>query len=205
VTDRKEYAYHAATQGWAHGYLLDPLLKQIDRIRPARVFEIGAGNGFVASRIAAMGIEVVAIEPSHSGVEIARQNFPAVHMRVGSAYDDLASEYGKFPVVISLEVVEHLLEPRQFAKTVFDLLEPGGCALISTPYHGYLKNVALAVSGKMDAHFTALWDGGHIKFWSIRTLSALLSEAGLVVEKVVRVGRVPALAKSMLVTARRPR
>jgi 2-polyprenyl-3-methyl-5-hydroxy-6-metoxy-1,4-benzoquinol methylase len=203
--DRKEYAYHAATQGWAHGYLLDPLLKQIDRIRPARVFEIGAGNGFVASRIAAMGIEVVAIEPSHSGVEIARQNFPAVHMRVGSAYDDLASEYGKFPVVISLEVVEHLLEPRQFAKTVFDLLEPGGCALISTPYHGYLKNVALAVSGKMDAHFTALWDGGHIKFWSIRTLSALLSEAGLVVEKVVRVGRVPALAKSMLVTARRPR
>jgi 2-polyprenyl-3-methyl-5-hydroxy-6-metoxy-1,4-benzoquinol methylase len=203
--DRKEYAYHAATQGWAHGYLLDPLLKQIDRIRPARVFEIGAGNGFVASRIAAMGIEVVAIEPSHSGVEIARQNFPAIHMHVGSAYDDLASEYGKFPVVISLEVVEHLLEPRQFAKTVFDLLEPGGCALISTPYHGYLKNVALAVSGKMDAHFTALWDGGHIKFWSIRTLSALLSEAGLVVEKVVRVGRVPALAKSMLVTARRPR
>jgi 2-polyprenyl-3-methyl-5-hydroxy-6-metoxy-1,4-benzoquinol methylase len=205
VTGRKEYAYHAATQGWAHGYLLDPVLTEIDRIRPARVFEIGAGNGFVASRIAAMGIEVVAIEPSHSGVEIARQSFPAVQMHVGSAYDDLASQYGKFPVVISLEVVEHLMEPRLFAKTVFDLLEPGGCALISTPYHGYLKNVALALTGKMDAHFTALWDGGHIKFWSIRTLSALLTEAGLVVEKVVRVGRVPMLAKSMLVTARRPR
>jgi 2-polyprenyl-3-methyl-5-hydroxy-6-metoxy-1,4-benzoquinol methylase len=204
VTGRKEYAYHAATQGWAHGYLLDPVLHEVNRIRPARVFEIGAGNGFVASRIAAMGVEVVAIEPSHSGVEIARQNFPTVQMHVGSAYDDLSSQYGTFPVVISLEVVEHLLEPRSFAKTVLDLLEPGGYALISTPYHGYLKNVALAVSGKMDAHFTALWDGGHIKFWSIDTLSALLSEAGLVVEKVVRVGRIPILAKSMIVIARRP-
>jgi 2-polyprenyl-3-methyl-5-hydroxy-6-metoxy-1,4-benzoquinol methylase len=204
VTDRKEYAYHVATKGWAHGYLLEPVLQEINRIRPARVFEIGAGIGFVASRIAATGIEVVAIELSHSGVEIARRNFPAVQMHVGSAYDDLASKYGKFPLVISLEVVEHLMEPRLFAKSVFDLLEPGGCALISTPYHGYLKNLALAVSGKMDAHFTALWDGGHIKFWSPRTISALLSEAGLLVKRIHRVGRIPALAKSMIVVAERP-
>jgi len=50
----------------------------------------------------------------------------------------------------------------------------------------------------MDAHFTALWDNGHIKFWSIPTISRLLGEAGLRVERVVRVGRVPALAKSMV-------
>jgi hypothetical protein len=39
---------------------------------------------------------------------------------------------------------------------------------VSTPYHGYHKNLGLALSGKMDAHFTALWEGGHIKFFSIR-------------------------------------
>jgi hypothetical protein len=47
------------------------------------------------------------------------------------------------------------------------LLSPGGVAFISTPNHGYLKTLALAVTGKMDAHFTASWDGGHIKFFSI--------------------------------------
>ena len=77
-------------------------------------------------------------------------------------------------------------------------------AIISTPYHGYWKNLALALSGRMDAHFTALWDHGHIKFWSRRTLGDLLREAGFVDIRFWRVGRVPALAKSMIVMARKP-
>jgi 2-polyprenyl-6-hydroxyphenyl methylase/3-demethylubiquinone-9 3-methyltransferase len=90
------------------------------------------------------------------------------------------------------------MEPRKFAKTIYDLVAFGGYGFISTPYHGYLKNVALAVSGKMDSHFTALWDGGHIKFFSIRTLGALMREAGARELAFVRVGRIPPLAKSMV-------
>jgi 2-polyprenyl-6-hydroxyphenyl methylase/3-demethylubiquinone-9 3-methyltransferase len=56
----------------------------------------------------------------------------------------------------------------------------------------------------MDKHFTALWDHGHIKFWSMKTLSQLLEEAGFVDVRFVRVGRVPALAKSMIAVARKP-
>lgn len=79
----------------------------------------------------------------------------------------ISAQYGRFPLVVSLEVVEHVFDPRHYARTLFDLLEPGGVAVVSTPYHGYLKNVALAVSGKLKSHFTELWDGGHIKFFSI--------------------------------------
>ena len=93
---------------------------------------------------------------------------------------------------------------KKYAKTVFELLEPGGTAIISTPYHGYIKNIALAVSGKMDSHFTALWDHGHIKFWSVKTLSILLRDAGFSDVTFRRVGRIPALAKSMIAIARRP-
>ena len=77
-------------------------------------------------------------------------------------------------------------------------------AIISTPYHGYLKNLMLALSGRLDAHFTALWDGGHIKFWSERTMRILLEGAGF--EKIVfrGAGRIPLLAKSMIVTAMKP-
>lgn len=56
----------------------------------------------------------------------------------------------------------------------------------------------------MDAHFTALWDHGHIKFWSIRTLGELLREAGFVNLRFERVGRVPALAKALIAIARKP-
>jgi len=109
--------------------------------------------------------------------------------------------------VLSLEVVEHLFDPRGFAKTAHDLLKPGGILVLSTPYHGYLKNLALALTGKMDAHFTALWDGGHIKFWSKKTLGMLLTEAGFTNLEFHLAGRIPpvakAKAKSMIVVARK--
>ena len=101
-------------------------------------------------------------------------------------------------------MVEHVFDPRHYARTLFDLLEPGGTAIVSTPYHGYLKNIALAVSGKLDRHFTALWDGGHIKFWSIETLGILLREAGFADIRFNRVGRIPVLAISMMAIARKP-
>lgn len=88
---------------------------------------------------------------------------------------------------------------------MFDLTAPGGRAIVSTPYHGYLKNLAIALSGKFDRHFTALWDHGHIKFWSRHTLTMLLAEAGFNVVDFDRVGRIPALAKSMILVAQRPR
>jgi 2-polyprenyl-6-hydroxyphenyl methylase/3-demethylubiquinone-9 3-methyltransferase len=75
--------------------------------------------------------------------------------------------------------------------------------IVSTPFHGYWKNLMLAVTGKLDDHFTVLWDGGHIKFWSPRTLRAVLSEAGFQDIRFHRVGRVPLLAKSMMAVFRR--
>ena len=105
--------------------------------------------------------------------------------------------------MLSLEVVEHVHAPRQFARRIHDLLEPGGLAIISTPYHGYLKNVALAITGRMDAHFTALWDHGHVKFWSVKTFSQLLAEAGFKDITFRRLGRLPPFAKSMIASARR--
>jgi 2-polyprenyl-6-hydroxyphenyl methylase/3-demethylubiquinone-9 3-methyltransferase len=107
-------------------------------------------------------------------------------------------------VVVSLEVVEHCFYPRKFAATVFGLVEDGGIAIVSTPYHGYWKNLALALAGRMDAHFGALWDGGHVKFFSERTLRALLEEAGFTDVAFVGAGRIAPFAKSMIAIARRP-
>lgn len=198
------YAYSSAEFNGSHDYLLPELARVLDANRPRSVFEVGCGNGAVAYWMASRGIEVVGIDASTTGIEQARGAYPELKLFVGSAYDDLAGRYGRFPAVVSLEVVEHLYAPRTFAKVAFDLLEPGGLVVVSTPYHGYLKNVALAVSGRLDAHFTALWDGGHIKFWSEQTLRTLLEEPGFVDISFRRVGRVPTFAKSMIAVARRP-
>ena len=110
-----------------------------------------------------------------------------------------------FDVVVSTEVVEHVYAPRHWAAAAFSALKPCGLLICSTPYHGYLKNCALACSGKLDAPFTAPWDGGHIKFWNRRTLTALLQETGFRVMAFLRgVGWLRWLWKSMILVARKP-
>ncbi|MCR9194862.1 MAG: class I SAM-dependent methyltransferase [Hyphomonas sp.] len=154
--------------------------------------------------MAARGWDVIGGDPSADRIEQAKKAYSDIQLEKGSAYDDLAAKYGRFPVVISLKVVEHVYAPREFARTVFDLLEPGGTAIVPTPYHGYFKNLVLAVTSRMDRHFTALWDHGHIKFWSIATLTALLTEAGFETVRF-RVGCISPLAKSMIAVASKPR
>jgi len=51
--------------------------------------------------------------------------------------------------------------------------------------------------------YTALRDYGKIKFWSRRTLSLLLEEAGFEMTGFHGVGRMPFLWKSMIVTTKK--
>ena len=81
------------------------------------------------------GFDVTGVDTSSSGIEHAKSAFPHVRLEIGSAYDDLASRYGKFDLVVSLEVIEHCMDPRAFARTFLDLIAPGGIGFLSTPYH----------------------------------------------------------------------
>jgi len=199
------YRYPDAAKNCSHAYLMPAVHTELAALdtQNKRCFDLGCGNGSVGAELAALGWDITGVDPSVEGIKEAQQHHPDLKLFTGSAYDDLAGEYGRFQVVISLEVVEHVFSPRDYAATLFDLVEPGGTAIVSTPYHGYAKNLALAVTGKMDAHFTALWDFGHIKFWSIKTLTELLEEAGFDEIRFHRVGRIPMLAKSMIGVARK--
>ena len=194
------YDYHDARPTHANAYLWPVLQQKIARRTwtSKRAFDLGCGNGATSNMLAGLGFDVTGVDTSVSGIEFAKGNFPNVRCEVGSAYDDLAARYGRFDLVVSLEVIEHCMEPRAFARTFLSLIAPGGIGIVSTPYHGYLKNVALALTGHMDRHFTALWDGGHIKFFSIETLGTLLREGGATDIRFERVGRIPQLAKSMM-------
>jgi 2-polyprenyl-3-methyl-5-hydroxy-6-metoxy-1,4-benzoquinol methylase len=208
-----EYEYHDAGAGHTAAYLWPTVFRRLEAhfgsnghgsSRERRVFELGCGNGALAAALCERGYQVAGVDPSESGIEQARLAHPEASLHVGGCYNPLAEVYGRFPAVVSLEVVEHVYAPREFARCVRDLLEPGGIAIISTPYHSYLKNLALALAGKMDAHFGPLWDHGHIKFWSVETLTELFHEQGMTRERIDRVGRIPALAKSMILTFRAP-
>jgi 2-polyprenyl-6-hydroxyphenyl methylase/3-demethylubiquinone-9 3-methyltransferase len=201
----QHYEYSSAEEAWADGYIAPRVIRALTAdgsIR--RVLDAGCGNGNLSARIAAVGFAVSAFDASTSGVEQAQRAFPGLRFEVASAYDNLRERFGDvFDACVCVEVIEHLYDPRTAVSRIFDVLRPGGLFVLTTPYHGYLKNLALAVTGSMDNHYTALWDGGHIKFWSRATLTTLLEERGFEVIRFEGAGRVPFLWKSMIVTARK--
>ena len=102
--------------------------------------------------------------------------------------------------MIAVEVVEHLYYPKQLFDLSYRLLKSGGHLIVSTPYHGYLKNLAISLVNGWDRHFRVEWDGGHIKFFSKRTLEAMACERGFRNPRFVGAGRIPGLWKSMIMT-----
>ena len=202
----EDYPFHAADAPHTANYLWPSVVALLGGPQQAvrRVADLGAGNGAFAAHPAARGFRVTAIEPSSSGVAVLRGAHPAIETIQASAYDDLSPQHATFDAAVALEVVEQCYYPRRLVATLGALVPPGGLVVLSTPYHGYAKNLAIALLGGWDRHFTALWDHGHIKVWSVRTLSALVAGSGLVVASVVRVGRLPPFAESMILCARKP-
>ena len=201
----KGLEYSAPGPSHTAAYLERPLLEELGPLSGRKLLDIGCGNGAVCASLAQRGAQVVGIDLSATGVALARERYPELEWAVMSAYDDLRSGLRReFDLVVGLEVIEHLFDPRLFLHRVFQVLRPGGLLVLSTPYHGYLKNVALALAGRLDAHFTVLWDGGHIKFFSWHTLRVRLEETGFGDLRFRGAGRFPYLWKSMVVSARRP-
>lgn len=208
-----DYGWSDAQPELSHLYLDPVVIGALAQAVPAdqsrrgsiRVFDAGCGNGALMLALRNRGYGVAGCELSKAGTEISRRSLgSAAQIENMSVYDDLAGTFGgNWDAVVSTEVIEHLYAPRVFLARTKALLRTGGTLVLSTPYHGYFKNVAMALSGKLDAHFTALWDGGHIKFWSYVTLTALLRESGFDNFRFRGAGRLPGLWKSMVVTATR--
>lgn len=199
--------------GWASdqgpqscGYITPRILALLKQLNVKRVLDLGAGNGALCAQIASEGYEVAGVEYDKAGVDLARKSHQEIPFYNFGVQDDpatLLAHEQVFDAVVSTEVIEHLFSPHLLPIYARGVLKQGGYLVITTPYHGYLKNLALAIFDKWDHHHTVLWHGGHIKFWSRATLTQLLNENGFQVVEFSGVGRLPYLWKSMVLVAQK--
>lgn len=202
-TDYQDYGWQNKEFTNAHSYILPTLIKMLPK-KDEPILDIGCGNGAIANYLINQGYIVYGTDASESGIKIANSINPGFFFVQDLTKDELPERLNniKFKTILSTEVIEHLYDPRKyiaFLKKILLKSGGGGYLIISTPYNGYFKNLAIALLGGFDKHHTVLWDGGHIKFWSYKTIKALLNEFDFEVIQFKGVGRFPYFWKSMII------
>lgn len=118
MTTLSEYAYSSGAPNCAAAYVW-PKVREIamrHAMADRRAIDIGCGNGWITGRLAQERFDVIGIDPSATGIEQARTMYPGVRFDAASAYDDLSARYGRFPMVVCLEVIEHCFSPAKSFK-----------------------------------------------------------------------------------------
>jgi ubiquinone/menaquinone biosynthesis C-methylase UbiE len=171
-------------------------------LRPgARVLDAGCGDGVFTVFLNKEGFNAVGIDISQSGIENARRRYPGLRFEVASLENSLPFENETFDAVWCTEVLEHLFDVRAALAEINRILRSGGVLVLTTPYHGVVKNLVISLVA-FDRHYDTC--GPHIRFFTRRSLKSCLEKGGFVVEKSSGVGRFWPVWMSHFVLARKP-
>jgi len=204
MAEYRDYGFTTNEPAHTFGYLLPPLLSLLDKTPNRVILDLGCGNGFLVNYLLKAGYNSYGTDASENGISIARQENPERFFLQDLSSGNLPEELQSIPfnTIIATEVIEHLYDPEAFIDFCKKCLQTGGELIISTPYHGYWKNLMLSVLNHWDTHLDPTWHGGHIKFWSKKTLSRLLADKGFTIVAFKGCGRVPYFWKSMIIKAK---
>jgi 2-polyprenyl-3-methyl-5-hydroxy-6-metoxy-1,4-benzoquinol methylase len=146
-------------------------------VTPGRVLDVGCGIGHTLLSLATMpGVESLAgVEPSPAAAAEARRRVPAATVHEGFAEDLRGVADGAFDTVTLAAVLEHIYDTHRALNEVNRVLQPGGLVALYTTDFNWLKKVLVAMFA-----FEKCFDvcGGHIRFFTKRSLRAVMAEHG---------------------------
>ncbi len=111
-----------------------PELQTDDKKRQGlRILDVGCGRGWLTNLASVFG-SCDGVEPVAGSVEAARGHFPRLNFTVGSAADVARSaDFMPYDVVVTSEVIEHVIEKDGFIAELKRCLVPGGHVVLTTP------------------------------------------------------------------------
>lgn len=165
---------------------IEPVLGQFLPER-GQLVEVGAYSGLLLEHFRRAGWAVLGIEPDGRGVEYARRRF-GIDVRQGTL-ETVPLEADSVAAAVMLHVIEHIDDPAAAVRAVARLLRPGGVFVVETPTY---DSLAFWLLGRRERSMSC---DGHIYFYTERTLSALLTQAGFELLRIDRVGRTMTLAR----------
>jgi len=176
-----------------------------------RAAEVGCGAGLLAEPLARLGADVTGVDPAPENIAAARSHAEGQGLAIDYRVGGVEALAGRYDLVTSLEVVEHVADTGAFVAGLAAALAEDGLLILSTPNRTALSRLMLVVLGEGAGRIpkgTHDWD----KFLTPDELCALLRGAGLEVLDVAGLAFSPARgfvlseSKSLdyFVTAKRP-
>ena len=159
------------------------------------VLDLGCGAGEFGAALTEAGAHPIGVDVAAEALRRAAARVPGLDLRLWRDGEPLPLEDRSVDVVWAGEVIEHVADVAPWLSEVRRVLRPRGTLLLTTPHHGPLTLLGLALSPRrFDAHFEPRSD--HVRFFSPRTLRALLDDLGFDVAQL-RVRHAKILVRAM--------
>jgi SAM-dependent methyltransferase len=171
----------------AYGLKADPysshalILDWLGEGRRRRVLDVGAADGLLARRLAERGWRVTGIERDAVLADAAAAHCERmIHTDLNRS---LPTVDDAFEAIVYGDVLEHLVDPLGVLVGLNHFLVPDGTVVVSIPNIAHLAIRLSLLSGRFDYADRGILDRGHLRFFTERSLRALLREANVRVER----------------------
>lgn len=177
----------------------------LDRVLPtlppnARILDAGCGRGEFCDYFASKGLRSEGIDISKNVIEFAAKKYPKAKFYAGMIESLVEENRASYDAVFTSEVIEHLFDVGDYLLAINHLLKPGGTLIVTTPYHGLIKNFVVDLTNYA-MHYDPL--GQHIRFFDKKSLNRCLTLHAFSPEHWWGYGRPWPLYKSFFVVAKK--
>jgi SAM-dependent methyltransferase len=171
---------------------------------PLRVLDVGCGEGQLTAAIAEAGYEVLGVDVAEEPLRRARSQHAGLDLRRVESGGRWPLPDGGFDAVWAGETIEHVADTARWLSELRRVLRSGGSLILTTPAHGPLTRLDLALSARrFEGHFDPRAD--HLRFYTRRSLTALLEDFGFEQIEAREAGGLPGARRTLLVSAVRSR
>jgi SAM-dependent methyltransferase len=185
-----------------HDHVTRPIVERLNQAQAHSVLDLGCGDGWFTGALDRCGFEATGADRDDRRIAAAQLRYPHMHFEVLDAMQPVErARLPRFDAVVAIDLIDHVPSPRKLVTAALSALKPGGLLVVTSPYYGYTKNIALALTGRFDRRWDPLLEDGRLKFFSRSTLTSLLTEFRLEDLRFETIGRIPPLARAMMVSA----
>ena len=147
-----------------------------------RLLDVGAADGLLARELTARGWRVTGIEADPA---VAKAGADACERMLVTDLDRETPPLGDgFDAIVYGDVLEHLREPARVLTDLNRALAPAAPIVVSVPNVAHLWMRLSLAAGRFEYGERGILDRTHLRFFTRRSLMALLAGAGLRVERI---------------------